>query len=767
LTTVDMPPIRPLVRSPAAVARLWPWSVPLVVAVVGLLTVDVPFGSIALYILYFAGCVVLPGVLLLRALWRSTGNWPEDVGLGAVVGITYQMAGWALFTLVGAQSWLVLWPLLLLATFAAVPRLRGHWRIAEPKPLPILWTWGLVAAATITVAGAAFGVYAYHTMPPDGAAYYPDLLYHLSMVNELTRSVPPELPQVAGLSLDYHWFANADMAAAVDITKLSPIVVLYRLWLIPVVVITLLVCATLARTVSRAWWTGVLAAAALAGPQLGLLVDTKVDLSPPLSLVSPSQTFGMLAGTVAAVFLIELLFRGARSKTLWVLAIATALVGGGSKPTILPILVGAVGLSALYLFVRDRRLPARFVAAGALLLASGVGTMVSVAGSTSGSGLQLLAVVKLQAGYRAATRDATPGGMGGLILPALSSGRLLSIVGALVVFGLLLVGQATALAGYGVLGRRQLRRDPLGWFLLGGLIAGWAAYLLVDHPSASESYFVRSVVPFSLAAVGWMAAGWMRQVDDRRRAAVTVAVLGVGLAVVYSGALLGTRIRPRGDQLDRIVLVALPLFAVLAVTVVLVLLWRRLASSRGLGGLVAVVTVLAVPTVSTFVLSLQVNGGKQAQTFSSPQWRVHLDEAAAALWLAKNSDPDDIVAANTYCRPAGPQRPGCDARGYIVSGIAGRRTLIEGWAYTQQAMAQQGVGGKRYTQQPSPWPDRVAITNQALYEPTPLVLQRLRHQYGVRWLYGDLHDGPVSPELDRLAVRRHSHGMVRIYELTR
>ncbi|TDO44872.1 hypothetical protein EV643_11417 [Kribbella sp. VKM Ac-2527] len=761
-----MPPIRPLVRSPVAVARLWPWSVPLVVAVVGLLTVNVPFGSIALYTLYFAGCVVLPGVLLLRALWRTTGNWPEDVGLGAVVGITHQMAGWALFTLVGAQSWLVLWPLLLLAAFAAVPRLRGHWRIGEPKPLPILWTWGLVAAATITVAGAAFGVYAYHPMPPDGTAYYPDLLYHLSMVNELTRSVPPELTQAAGQSLDYHWFANADMAAAVDITKLSPIVVLYRLWLIPLVVITLLVCATLARTVSRAWWTGVLAAAALAGPQLGLLVDTKVDLSPPLSLVSPSQTFGMLAGTAAAVFLVELLFRGARSKTLWVLAIATALVGGGSKPTILPILVGAVGLSALYLFARDRRLPARFIAAGALLLASGVGTMVSVAGSTSGSGLQLLAVVKLQAGYRAATRDATPGGMGGLILPALSSGRLLSIVGALVVFGLLLVGQATALVGYGVLGRRQLRRDPLGWFLLGGLIAGWAGYLLVDHPSASESYFVRSVVPFSLAAVGWMAAGWMRQVDDRRRAAVTVAVLGVGLAVVYSGALLGTRIRPRGDQLDRIVLVALPLFAVLTVTVVLVLLWRRLPWS-GLGGLVAVVTVLAVPTVSTFVLSLQVNGGKQAQTFSSPQWRVHPDEAAAALWLAKNSDPDDIVAANTYCRPAGPQRPGCDARGYIVSGIAGRRTLIEGWAYTQQAMARQGVGGKRYTQQPSPWPDRVAITNQALYEPTPLVLQRLRNQYGVRLLYGDLHDGPVSPELDRLAVRRHSVGMIRIYELTR
>ena len=106
---------------------------------------------------------------------------------------------------------------------------------------------------------------------------------------------------------------------------------------------------------------------------------------------------------------------------------------------------------------------------------------------------------------------------------------------------------------------------------------------------------------------------------------------------------------------------------------------------------------------------------------------------------------------NTWCRPAGKQTPGCDARGYIVSGIAGRRTLIEGWAYTNQAMAAQGVGGRRYTEQPSPWPDRVALTNQALAAPTPALLNRLRDEYSVRWLYADARrNGPVSPALDRL-----------------
>ena len=74
-------------------------------------------------------------------------------------------------------------------------------------------------------------------------------------------------------------------------------------------------------------------------------------------------------------------------------------------------------------------------------------------------------------------------------------------------------------------------------------------------------------------------------------------------------------------------------------------------------------------------------------------------------------------------------------------------------------------GDRRYTEQPSPWPDRVALTNRALAAPTADVLRRLRDEYGVRWLYADARDGTVSPALDQLAVLRHSAGKVRIYDL--
>jgi hypothetical protein len=91
--------------------------------------------------------------------------------------------------------------------------------------------------------------------------------------------------------------------------------------------------------------------------------------------------------------------------------------------------------------------------------------------------------------------------------------------------------------------------------------------------------------------------------------------------------------------------------------------------------------------------------------------------------------------------------------------------LIEGWAYTQQAMARQGVDGRRYTVQPSPWPDRTALTEQVLAAPTAELLDRLYRDFGVRWIYADGRDGKVSPDLGRLALLRYERSRVRIYQL--
>jgi hypothetical protein len=41
----------------------------------------------------------------------------------------------------------------------------------------------------------------------------------------------------------------------------------------------------------------------------------------------------------------------------------------------------------------------------------------------------------------------------------------------------------------------------------------------------------------------------------------------------------------------------------------------------------------------------------------------------------------------------------------------------------------------------------------------------LKNQVGVDWIVADLRAGPVSPELDKLAVRAFSNSDMRIYRL--
>lgn len=187
-------PEAPAVRSPydvrTRVLRVLPWLLPLAVSVFGLHQLAVPDEVILKYAAYFAVCVVLPGVLLLRSLWRSTGNWAEDAGLGAAAGLAYELIGWAIFTAAGIEDYLIAWPALLLVVFVTSKRLHRYWRIAEPARLPLSWSWAVALFLTYSL---VFGVYYFldtTAVPPNGAGYYHDLVYHLSLVNEAQRSFP-------------------------------------------------------------------------------------------------------------------------------------------------------------------------------------------------------------------------------------------------------------------------------------------------------------------------------------------------------------------------------------------------------------------------------------------------------------------------------------------------------------------------------------------------------------------------------------------------
>nr|WP_184806768.1 hypothetical protein [Kribbella italica] len=723
---------------------------PIAAAVAGLLALGVPLAPIAGYGAYFGGCVIVPGVLLLRAAWSSTGNWAEDIGLGAAVGMTYQLLGWALFTAVGLQSWLIVWPLVALAAFAVVPRLRPCWRIAAPAPLPVAWCWGLAICATALIVYTTFATLADHKPPPDGTSYYQDLLYHLSMVHELTRSVPPELPQVAGLRLDYHWLANADMAGAVDITGISPTLVLFRLWVLPQAVIALLVCAALARQVSGVWWTGVLAAV--------VVLPTTVA-----SLLSPSLTLSVVTSTSAAVLIIDAVFRRTGRQGAWLLAAVLAVVAGGAKPSALPLLLGGIGLAALFVLVRDRKPPWRLIAAGTLVLGALISTLLFIAGSTSGSGFQFLAVAKFESAYGLITGDTSLPGTGGLLPLPLTSGDSAAATGFWIFFGLILLSKGVLLTGFALAGVRLTRRDPVAWFLAGTLVAAWLGMLLLNHPAASEVYFLRNVVPFAAAAASWLVAVAFAGRGLRAPAVVGIsaAVLGVVLQLTTKRSAISAA-DSRPDQLEAL---ARPLLAAAVLALLLVVGWlligRLWAGQSGLG--VALPVLVVVVASLTGMIRYSYNAFRTDNTYRVASGALSPDQLAAAQWLGEHSSPTDVVLTGSWCVPV-LRQPGCDARGWLISGIAGRRTLLEGWAYTEQALATNGVDGKPYRVQPSPWPDRAELTIQILAAPTAQLLEQARG-YGVRWIFADPSNGPTSPTLDDFALLRYQAGDIRIYQL--
>lgn len=753
----------------AALLRGVPWLVPLVVIAGALLALDVPATDITTYGGYFAAGVVLPGVLLMRAVWRSTGNWAEDLAVGVVFGLAYELAGWALFTALGWQHLLVGWPVLAIACFAAVPGLRRHWRIAEPRPLPAGWAWGVALLCSASVLVSAVWAMAPHVPPPDGFGYYPDLLYHLSLVQELTRSVPPEIPQVTGEPLRYHWFADAHLAAAADITGLPPATVLFRLWLLPVWVAGLVVFAALARSVCRTWWAGVLAVAITGFVQYVALWSIRAGrINGPFNVLSPSQTVAVVVAAVVSLLLIDLV-RGRRfGPAGWFALLVLSLLAGGSKPTALPLLLGGTGLATLALWLRTRRPPRRMLLACGLLGTTGIATMLTVTGSMEGSRPQLFAAIKGTLGYEVATGDSSlRGAGGGWLVEPLAHGDQVAKLSAVLLVGALLVSQLSLLLGLAVVAARSTRRDPVAWWLAGAILAGWLGFLLLAHPSGSESYFVATTTPFSAAAVCWLAVSGLR--GRRRRTVFAVGGTGIalGLALVAAAQLVPET--ERRTRADRAALLGYPMLALAVLTALAVAGWlvarRRRPALAGLGWsqVVATVLAMALPYLGYATAQVVTAGSYPGRPIRTAAYRVSPDEQRAAEWLAANSGAADVVVSNTACRPAVRQPPGCDARGYIVTGIAGRRTLLEGWGYTEQ-VHHHGDANVPYTLQPAPWPDRFELVRRLFTDPAPADLDELRRR-GVRWIYADRAAGPVPAGLGRYAVLRHSEPTVAIYEI--
>ena len=801
---------RPAAMTPVVANRRLPRALPwliVAVALVGALhAANTPDKAIALYAGYLCLGVVLPGTLVHRAVRGSRGNLPEDLGYGAATGLLVQLVGWALAAATGLQPILGCWPLLVLAVFGVVPGLRRHWRIAEPRPLPLRWSW-LVCGVLLMVVAWGAAAWSSTPLPPADTVYYPDLMYHLALVHEMTRSMPFEVPQLAGDTLRYHYLSDADMAAASMITGIAPATVLLRLWMVPIGAIAVLVVAALTREASGRWWAGPLAGGvAFAGLPLTLGAPISPYGGASLVYASPSQTYAMpLLGLLVAIAVDVL--RGRRlGGPAWSLVPALALACAGAKSSALPPLVAGLALAGLVVWWRARRIPRTaadsepagrwrvrcfpravggfFAITVAAML---VGARLFAGGGAGTLGVQPLSLLRWMEPYNLTLGIDDGIAPGGLLPPGVrNAGMAGGWFIALVVAWWLLMESPRLL---GVLSLRG-RSDPAAWLLGGMTAAGVGAAWLLWHPSASQLYFFLCAAPFGVVLTVCLLA------EQTRR--WRVPLVGLLSGALWSVLAPSVSLPTRDTMGDWAWTLAVPVLRTLglaaAAAILLVALRRRLqtplqlrrrflrapvlllrrdevpvqAGRRGRVLVVAVTAAVLGASLATgatsYVKVWWANSFGPVLEQPSTARLLTREEMRAALWLDAHAGNDDVVATNVHCVPMNRYQP-CDARAFWVAGLGGHRTLVESWAYSDATVAANGVGNLKYVLQPPPDPAKYALNQRAFTNADPADLDQLRETYDVRWLLADRRAGPVSPRLARLASARYSAGPVTIFEL--
>jgi len=305
----------------------------------------------------------------------------------------------------------------------------------------------------------------------------------------------------------------------------------------------------------------------------------------------------------------------------------------------------------------------------------------------------------------------------------------------------------------------------------------------------SQIWFLLSVVPFGATLTVHAFMTFTESQPGSSRAGVALAGLAIGtfamLVVDYA-----VRARQRSDGFGVLEQIAIPLLVVVLVATVCFIVVRRCVprvkvSITGL--LIAAAVGVSLPVQTEFLIrSLAVwlgpapeqltEGASDDMAAGELEGRasdyVTAGELDGMQWLRSNSDDSDVIVTNVHCRPVRRQFEPCDARGFWVVGMSGRRSVLEGWAYTAEAQKLHGVDGRVWSLQPSPYPRRKQLSD-AVFVGDEHALQKLSVEFDARWIVL-VHRGSTStdfsetqtPEFDEsVAPIRFENGEVTILEI--
>jgi len=712
-----------------------------------LIAADTAVLDLVKYGLYVALAVVLPGTLVYRALRRGPHSLVDDLAMGAAVGLVLELPAWALVSVLDLRGVLWAWPLVVVALFAAVPRLRRHWVVrGYATRAPLGWSWAVGAAVAFFTTYLSSTFLERNPILPtsEETRQYLDLAYQLSLAGEAKHQFPLHVPQVAGEPLYYHWFGYAHMAATSMIGGIDLPVVALRLAVPGLCALAILLTAVVGWRVSGKPLAGAVAAALF-------FVVGETNFTDPVTMPFGTQSsfviwhgMSMIYSWVLLIALIGAVcgvLAGWLGRGGFVLAALFLFASSGAKASSLPVVAVALLVTFVVQLVVRRRVPWALLVLGLLTGAA-----------------QLFAMAVL---FRFQAYGVTPE-------PFWSFKRFwtppdgpLWLAVVPVVFAFLVNMQLRVAGVVPLLWLRRGRLDAVQLFLLAGGVGGPLIYLMVKQPGDGNQYFTRAGFTFAVLLSAWGYAMVFARAPLSRvgRAFLAVETLAFAVLLVLAQFRFAGPGEPSNpprpiDPLLPLLRWALVLaIAGLAVAALWPALCRWLPVLRGTGGIVALTAVLVVGTPG-LVMDMRKserfsNGGAYA-TIPLPKSRVD-----AARWVRDHSDPSDVVATNAHCLNA-PADGYCDPRTFWLSAYAERRVLVEGWGFAPR-VSESGSWAF--------WDPELLTRNDAAFTaPTAGSLAALRGE-GVRWLVADRQVGPESPELAALADLRYTNDRIAVYQL--
>ncbi len=753
---------------------------------------SVPFTTTAIFGAYLVIGIMAPGTLLWRACQRGSGWLAGDLAGGLAVGYVVEVGVYIVTRSVGVPQLVLAWPVAVFAIFLAVPRLRRFWR---PSPLsadrtPTWWAWAMAALVGLFMVRST-RFFRSHLMEwPFTAATDADSPFHLALIGEAKHHMPMMTPWVSDERFLYHWFIYPEMAATSWVTGIEPMVLLFRLSLLPMFLCFLILLAAITRKLTGHWWTGPVAVAAtylVLAPDpygwamtegwFGFSATEDGSVFRLLTWTSPTQTLG--ATIFAAVMLVLVQLLGSQGKlevARWVL-LGLLLAGlAGAKSPYLPLLFGGLGLTGAILLVVKRRLSRPIIlSAGLVLVFTVLAQLVLYRGTTQLLDLKPLGTLSWYGTRLAATT--------GFLGPDAPLWRQLLVAGLTIL--------TWAFIWVGVVGLWRGRRllDPSILLMISMGVVGATGFLLLSHPGGAEGYLLISARPYlGIAAVVGFAAALGSRVLTRRLAGALAGAVVAGIVVVLAVRALGTPQAPgviNGSYRSAAWHLFWPyLLLVIAAAGAAVAVWwagRRFTALRGarLALVVAFCTAFGLPSAYDQMANT-VAEARSSQWARVPEstllwpWDtsgrasiISADTARAGRWIREHSQPDDIIATNAHCLIVEDESAPCDNRRFALAAMAERRVLVEGWGFTNSVYVQAAATAT------APWfagywdEERWQANENAFTAPSAQAIADLRDRYGVRWLVVDTSHGQPSPEISKHASLRFAAGTCAVYEIAR